>query len=94
MNTQRMRVTSRIVARTDDEINSCCAIVHYDDSYAGRVCVIRLDEVVAVLPNPIEALKVAAFAITPNGGFGSVALLAAENEFPTHDSFVQWLDYQ
>ena len=87
-----MRVTSRIVARTDDEINSCCAIVHYDDSYAGRVCVIRLDEVVAVLPNPIEALKVAAFAITPNGGFGSVALLAAKNEFPTHNSFVEWLD--
>jgi len=86
------QVESRVVASLADDIDGYQAIAHFSPNYGGAVCVITLKEVIAVLPNVEEALKVAAYAITPSGGYGSVSMLEAIHEFPTHRTFQEWLD--
>ena len=49
------------------------------------------DKLIAVLPNITEARRVAAYAITPDGGWCSVQVSAAPGIAVTHNSFMEWM---
>lgn len=83
---------SRIVAYSPDTFGGEYAAAFFDEDYEGKVCVISLYSIVAIVPNVKEALMIAAYAITPNGGFGSVDLLPAPDSALTHATFDEWLD--
>lgn len=64
------------------------------DDYEG-VCAVQATcgsgELIAVLPNITEASRVAAYAITPDGGWCSVQVSAAPGMEVTHNSFMEWM---
>jgi len=70
------------------------SISFVDDNYRGPVKVVTpKHNVVAILPDLEEALRVAEHAITPLGGHGSVYLLPAKGETPTDFTYVDWVMY-
>ncbi len=62
--------------------------------YSGK-CEVKekySDKTIAVLPNSIEAEKVAGYACTPDGGFGSIIVTASkEKDALTHNSYEEWM---
>lgn len=71
------------------------AITDQLEEYEGIVQVVSQSdgEVIAVMPNAEEGFKVANFAITPIGGFGSVDVLPAASDMAvTELNFMAWLD--
>lgn len=61
------------------------------DNYEGAVKVASASDcgeaVIAVLPNFAEAWRVAAYAMSPDGGYGSVELHAVSMDQVTHADF-------
>ena len=46
---------------------------------------------IAVLSSGIEAFRLAAYAITPHGGYGSVSIHPTQLD-ETHESLLEWID--
>ena len=66
------------------------AVSYLEDAYDGITEVITMSgKLVAVLPSPGEAKKVASYAITPDGGYGSVVIHSSSKDI-THQSFDDW----
>lgn len=84
-----------LVAMNPLEIGGDTAISDLPEEYKGKVQVVRDGDVdvIAVMPNVESGLSVARYAITPNGGFGSVFVLPAPAEMQvTENNFMEWLD--
>ncbi|MGX1201159.1 hypothetical protein [Marinobacter sp. MBR-105] len=82
----------RLLAETPDEIGGEQAISSLPPGYQGH-CAIVMNangKVIAVLPNAEEAARVARYAIRPEGGYGSVEIIAAPEQSLTHESFQDW----
>jgi hypothetical protein len=65
----------KLLSKTADEIGGDVAISYVDKNYTGNCRVIKMDgsgDCVAILPNFVEAHRVACYSITPDGGYGSV----------------------
>ncbi|MCP5213373.1 MAG: hypothetical protein H6998_20845 [Hahellaceae bacterium] len=81
-----------IIAQTADAIGGDNAVSRVNEAYTGGCEVVTCnDETIAILPNYIEARAVAAYAITSDGGYGSVIVVEAPGKQITHSSFNDWL---
>jgi len=69
MEMQSEVVEGRIISQSPMQFGGEQATAFFDEDYQGKVCVLTHEEVVAVLPNVQEGLRVASYAITPDGGF-------------------------
>ncbi len=80
-----------VIAQVADEIGGTAATSYLPPNYSGRCAVLSQSsfETIAILPNGLEAFRVAAYAITPDGGFGSVEIQPSL-ECETHKSFMDW----
>lgn len=80
-----------VIAQVADEIGGTAATSYLPPNYSGRCAVLSQSsfDTIAILPNGLEAFRVAAYAITPDGGFGSVEIQPSL-ECETHKSFMDW----
>lgn len=79
------------VAQNPDEIGADCALTDVPAGYSGPCAVVTdANESVAVLPSEGEAQRVAAYAVSPNGGYGSVRIVPS-NSAVTHTDFNEWM---
>jgi hypothetical protein len=82
-----------ILAEAPWEIGGHQENSYIKEGYIGR-CEIKIendpDTILAVLPNLNEAIAVARYAITPDGGYGSVEVHPSEIDI-THSDFMDWL---
>jgi len=80
-----------IIARNSNHIGGDEAISRISVNYSGNCEVIDLNnQSIAVLPVYTEAKKVAAYSITPDGGFGSVEVIESSDKKSTHETFIEW----
>ncbi|MBW4979918.1 hypothetical protein ABWH88_09560 [Marinobacter adhaerens] len=87
------RASGIVIAQTAVEIGGDMATSYLPVGYSGR-CAIVADsdsKVIAVLSSGIEAFRVAAYAITPDGGYGSVNIQPTELG-ETHESLLDWIE--
>ena len=76
-----------------EQIGAHEAISTVPDNYTGTCKVIEdngVNRIIAVLPTVEEAIKVASYAITPDGGFGNTRVEAAPGIELTHQNFNEW----
>ena len=88
-----MSVQNKIIAQLALEVGEHTAESNMPRDYVGACAVVSASDgkrVIAVLPSQTEASRVAAYAITPDGGFGSV-FVRVSDAVCTHESFVDWL---
>ena len=79
-----------LINKSPSQIGGDDAISYLPDAYDGITEVItRNGKLVAVLPSPGEARKVASYAITADGGYGSVVMRPSSKDI-THQSFDAW----
>lgn len=83
--------TNNIISAISEIGCGDCAISELPNGYTGP-CNVKTNNgsLVAVLPNPDEAFRVASYAITQEGGYGSVVVDIATGEV-THQSFECWV---
>lgn len=90
--TQKHEPSYRLIASNAPEIGMDTAISYVSNGYLGHCAVVAAANncsVIAVLPNEIEANSVARYAITPDGGYGSVYVEPTEKKI-THSGFSDW----
>lgn len=83
---------TKVIAANAPAVGADAAISSVPEDYQGACAVVEASSgirVIAVLPNKAEAFSVARYAITPDGGYGSV-YVDASNEAVTHSSFEEW----
>ena len=90
MNTQSNGI---VIAQVADQIGGEVATSYLHPGYIGHCAIVAESnsDVIAVLSNGIEAFRVAAYAITPNGGYGSVSIHPTHLD-QTHESLLDWID--
>ena len=89
-----LAVYKRLIASGPLEIGGETVYSSVPLAYCGLCAVVDggvREKVVAVLPSYTEARRVALYAITPDGGFGSVEIKPTASE-PTHCTFYDWLE--
>ena len=87
---QGLYINGELIDKNSDQIGGDDAISYLPDAYDGITEVItRNGKLVAVLPSPGEARKVASYAIKPDGGYGSVAIYPSSKDI-THQTFDDW----
>ena len=67
------QVVGRVINEGPLEIGGETVTAYYLNEYRGKVCIMTDDgegRIVAVMPTVEEGLRVARYAITPDGGFG------------------------
>lgn len=82
----------KVLARNAPEIGADTAISRVPNGYHGACAVIEdsgTDHVIAVLPTESVANSVANYAITPDGGYGSVIVEPSTAPI-THRTFDEW----
>lgn len=81
-----------VIAQVADQIGGDTAKSYLPSGYSGRCAIVTESgsDVIAVLSNGIEALRVAAYAITPDGGYGSVGIHPTQKD-ETHSSLLDWI---
>lgn len=91
---QRGTFMLEIISEGPPQFGSSMAYSDAPEDYEG-VCAVRdaggSDKLIAVLPNISEARRVAAYAITPDGGWCFVQVSAAPGMAVTHNSFMEWM---
>lgn len=82
-----------VIAENPAEIGADTVISTICHSYQGPCAVIEASgsgRVIAVLPSGAEAYRVARYAITPDGGYGSIVV--EETDLPvTHPDLESWV---
>ncbi len=79
-----------VIAQTLDAVGGLQATSFIEPGYSGQCAVCEGNKVIAVFPNNIEAIRAAAYAISPDGGFVGVSIHPS-SELVTHASFMEWL---
>lgn len=82
-----------IIAENPTEIGGDTATSMVRSTYQGACAVIEASgsgRVIAVLPSGAEANRVARYAITPAGGYGSV-LVEETDQAVTHPNLESWV---
>lgn len=91
MNTTPKHVELRIVDQGSIEFGGEYAVAHFPERYEGMVCLMSVDNIIAIVPNVPEALRIVSYAIQPCRGYGCVSLFAAEGSLATHHDSFEWL---
>lgn len=85
--------TPIIIIEEPQQIGGHTVSSYLPEAYDGACRIVSSNsESIAVLPNTLEAYKVAGFAITPNGGYGSVDIEPALIDDVTVKTFDEWFD--
>ena len=86
------RASGIVIAQTAVEIGGDMATSYLPVGYSGRCAIVTESDakVIAVLSSGIEAFRIAAYAITPDGGYGSVRIYPTQEE-QTHASLCEWI---
>jgi hypothetical protein len=82
-----------IIHEAPAEIGAHTVETSLPSDYLGSCAIIQTSDrrtVIAIVPNFIEACRIAKYAITPDGGYGSVSIESTGNDC-THDSYLSWL---
>lgn len=83
----------QMLRQEPDEIGAHSAVTDVPEEYSGSCALFSSsgrDQVIAVFPCSEDAFRAARYAITPDGGYGSVYVSAAPGAKPTHESFDDW----
>jgi hypothetical protein len=82
-----------IIAKTDDKIGGEYVDCQVNENYVGR-CEVKTfnDVLVGIFPNLEVGISIARYAITPDGGYGSVEIIECSEKIITHESFDDWFD--
>jgi len=82
-----------VIAQVADQIGGEAATSYLPAGYTGHCAIVAESnsDVIAVLSSGIEAFRVAAYAITPDGGYGSVSIHPTQLD-ETHESLLDWID--
>ncbi len=81
-----------LIAESQWQVGAETAVSTLSKGYVGPCRIITVnDELVAVMPNKKEAFKVAQYAMSPGGGFGSVIVEEGSEQEITHLSIEGWL---
>ncbi len=80
-----------LLAKNPEQIGGDTATSYVREGYVGT-CEIKTENdcSVAILPTLKEAVSVACYAITPDGGYGSVEVHPSTLAI-THSDFMDWL---
>lgn len=66
-------------------------LAYYEEGYEGQVMVISGNTLLGVMPSVQEGLKLANFAVSPEGGMRDIELTPAESvQKPEFGSFQEW----
>jgi len=77
----------------DMDIGGHRVMAYYDEQYSGPVMVISGNELLAVMPDVEEGLKLARHAISPEGQKREIEIIPAESIHKSeYSSFDQWLE--
>lgn len=81
-----------VIAQIASEIGGDAAISYLPHGYSGRCAIVTESaaNIIGVLPDPLQAFRVAAYAIAPAGGYGSVGILPTLDR-ETHQSLREWV---
>lgn len=81
-----------VIAQIADQIGGDLATSFLPEGYSGHCAIVTesTSDVIAVLSSGIEAFRVAAYAITPDGGYGSVGIHPTQED-ETHTSLLDWI---
>ncbi|KXS55610.1 MAG: hypothetical protein AWU57_59 [Marinobacter sp. T13-3] len=86
-------VEPTVIATNPLSIGGDTAAEAVPDGYTGACAVVPVsgsDNVIAVLPSLNEARRVARYAKTPDGGYGSV-VIEATSQPVTHETLEDWI---
>lgn len=82
--------TPSLLHQHPEEIGGHQSLSYLQENYSGRCSVNDNGKVIAVLPNPGEAKRVAIYATSPDGGSTIVAVYPTDAPC-THMTFEDWL---
>ena len=82
-----------VIAQVADQIGGETATSYLPAGYTGRCAIVAESnsDVIAVLSSGMEAFRLAAYAITPDGGYGSVSIQPTDLD-ETHESLLDLID--
>jgi len=81
----------RVISKTHDCIGGEVAITNLPVSFKGKVEVVSLNgESIAVTKNMALGSKISSYAITPDGGYGSVRIIKTKKKINVNN-FEEWL---
>lgn len=89
----QMAIAPTSICQMPDEIGGHVAVSDVPENYDGTCIVYEdngSDRMIAVMPSYEEARRVAHYAVSVDGGFGSVRVSAAPGVTPTHGNFNDW----
>ncbi|MCD1649701.1 hypothetical protein [Marinobacter adhaerens] len=91
--TLKTRSSGTVIAQVADQIGGEVATSYLPAGYTGHCTIVAesTSDAIAVLSSGIEAFRVAAYAITPDGSYGSVSIHPTQLD-ETHESFLDWID--
>lgn len=91
--TLKTQISGIVIAQVADQIGGDVATSYLPAGYTGHCAIVAESnsDVIAVLSSGIEAFRVAAYAITPDGGYGSVSIHPTQLD-ETHESLLDWID--
>lgn len=83
---------SLVISSSPMDVGGHCAVSTVKEGHEGPCSVHDTnDKLIAALPNYAEAEKVARYAITPDGGYGSAYISESKASEPiTHNTFDEW----
>lgn len=83
----------RELSELDMDIGGQRVMAYFDEEYTGPVVVITGNELVAVMPSVEEGLKLARYAISPEGNKREIEIIPAESIHTSeYSSFEKWLE--
>lgn len=87
-------VEGQIIYEGPLEIGGETVTSYIPKHYLGKMSIMDDNgtKVIAVMPTVEEGLRVAKYATSPDGGYGSVSIFAAGEERITHATFMDWLE--
>lgn len=83
--------TGVVIAQISEQLGGMQALSYVPPGYVGNCAVMSGSETLAVLSSGMEAVRIAAYAITPDGGYSDVSVHPSSLE-PTHSSFCNWIN--
>jgi hypothetical protein len=85
-------LSGKIYKQGDLEVGGEVVQTFIQDGYEGACSVFSFssDELIACVSSVSEAYKIACYAISPDGGYGSVVVKPCKASKVTHNNFYEW----